>query len=99
MVRWMQDADRDAVVALMNATVPKPARFTYADMDGECLVDEVDGQIRGMALISVARPYTVIREMCIAPEHRRGLVLANLSTAILAVAKVYGAQGVQGFKL
>ena len=97
-VRWMLDSDRPAVVALMEATLP--SRFDYSDMSGDCVIDEAaDGQIRGMALILLARPYTWIAELCVAPGHRKGLVLSNLVTAILAAAKAYGSQGIQGFKL
>lgn len=102
-VRFATDADRPAIVEVLKAAGGGAACYSFADMDGHCLVDEhegPDGQmvIRGVALISLARPYTVIREMAIRPECQKGLVLANLSAAIFAAARAHGSTGVEGWK-
>lgn len=98
MVRFATEADRSALVETMKASDAGCRDYSFNDMDGCCVVDEVDGKLRGLILFSLARPYTMIREIAILPEHRKGTVLAGLSAAVMAAAKQHGSQGVEGFK-
>ena len=97
-VRWITATDRAPLLHLMREAKMGSDWFDYADMDGQALVDEQDGELIGYALFTLAKPETHIRQLVVHPDHQhQGLVARRLLYALARVALTYGSQGIEGF--
>lgn len=99
MIRWATEADRPVLVRLMQHAKMGCEWYDYGNMDGWCLVDEVDGDIRGYVRFDLGSPETHVRQIVVAVEHQGdGLTMRRLLAGVVGAAKAYGSQGVEGFQ-
>ena len=98
MIRWATPADLSALWRVMRETDQMVPAYTYVGMDGQILVDDANGILRGFLTLDLGRPETHIRAFGVAPLFQgNGRVGLRLLRAATEVARSHGAQGLEGF--
>lgn len=98
MIRWATEADRWPIIRLMQAAQTGASWLDYRDLDGQCLVDEGRGGLRGYVRFTLGRPETYLRQVVVRPGSQNRLVGAELLGAVVRLAEEYGSQCVEGFQ-
>jgi hypothetical protein len=98
VIRAITEADRPALVALLQATDQIPRAYGADGLDGWWLVEEAQGRLRGAVRWEWGRPECWVHVLTVAPAWQAtGRVGLGLLRAVAGMARTYGAVGLAGF--
>ena len=98
MIRPATSHDDLAVREVLRAgNLNSVAQYSYAELDGPCVVDDHDGEIRGVVRYFLGKPETWIRQLAVTPKYRATTVARDLVIAVGQAALDHGSEGIEGF--